>query len=385
MKIINIILLLIILFIFCSSISFGLSNITGFSVNSITSFGIINITGLATAFSSALAVMVDANAPDVDIIYPLNDTYNYWDDIALEINYSDISDIDKILYNIDNGENSSITGNTTFSLSADGSHILYIYVNDTHSFLNNSESVTFFINLSESHEIDIPTDYTSDTTNLESMNKEEQENISNLTFHQPDYGKIKFNDYVNLTEGVDHENRSRYIINISKDIVIENIKIFINTTELPCLNKSATLIISNLTFTNPRILRDNEVCPSDICTMESYDDGNLKFNVTGFSEYSAEETPTSSTTMVATGGGGMKKVEIIEFIEENIKEDEKKDNKVEEEKDYLGGIKPVVKEIEKGLEEVKGVILSEGRYLISILVIIIILIFITHHLINLKS
>ena len=145
------------------------------------------------------------------------------------------------------------------------------------------------------------------------------------------------------------------------------------------------MIISNLTFTNPRILRDNEVCPSDICTMESYDDGNLTLNVTGFSEYSAEETPTSSTTMVATGGGGMKKVEIIEFIEENIKEDEKKDNKVEEEKDYLGGIKPVVKEIEKGLEEVKGVILSEGRYLISILVIIIILIFITHHLINLKS
>lgn len=56
------------------------------------------------------------------------------------------------------------------------------------------------------------------------------------------------------------------------------------------------MILYNLSYTNPRILKDNEICPSDICTKESYtSDGNLTFSVTSFSVYSTEETPTVTT------------------------------------------------------------------------------------------
>src|SRR3989344_7805769 len=106
MKVVKIVLLLIILFIFCSSISSGLSNITGFSIS--------NLMGMLTYNTTGLVIMIDANAPDVDIIYPLNSTYNYKGDITLEINYSDISDISAILYNLDNSDNTSINGNITF-------------------------------------------------------------------------------------------------------------------------------------------------------------------------------------------------------------------------------------------------------------------------------
>jgi len=64
----------------------------------------------------------------------------------------------------------------------------------------------------------------------------------------------------------------------------------------------------NLTFNNPRILRNGEICPSTICTKESYLERTLKFNVTQFSVYSAEETPPEVRAEVpggAPGGGGV--------------------------------------------------------------------------------
>ncbi|MEN9626480.1 MAG: hypothetical protein RL557_808, partial [archaeon] len=100
------------------------------------------------------------------------------------------------------------------------------------------------------------------------------------------------------------ENISDNFIDINKHTNISFNKISINTTALPNFNVSATLYLYNLTFTNPRILRDDSVCSSSICTKESYSNGILKFNVTGSSTYTAEETPTEAETPSSIGGGG---------------------------------------------------------------------------------
>ena len=82
-------------------------------------------------------------------------------------------------------------------------------------------------------------------------------------------------------------------------------RIKINSSALPVLNKSAKLVLYNLTFTNPRILRDGSVCPLDICSRKSYtSNGTLTFTVTGFSVYSAEETPIPSPSAGGSSGGG---------------------------------------------------------------------------------
>ena len=60
----------------------------------------------------------------------------------------------------------------------------------------------------------------------------------------------------------------------------------------------------NLTFSNPRILRDGQVCQSIICTKINYSSNVLRFNVTGFTNYSSEETPTEVSGVVSGGGGG---------------------------------------------------------------------------------
>ena len=90
------------------------------------------------------------------------------------------------------------------------------------------------------------------------------------------------------------------------------------------LNKSAILKLYNLTFSDPRILRNGEACPNSICTKISYSGGTLTFNVTQFSEYSSEEIPVSLTTKPATGGSCTRKFEIIAASDINISRREEK-------------------------------------------------------------
>jgi parallel beta-helix repeat protein len=110
-----------------------------------------------------------------------------------------------------------------------------------------------------------------------------------------EYGKIFFQEPVNLSTGIDSSN-----VNISFN------RIEVNSTALPELNTSATLTFYNLTFNDPRILKDGAVC-SD-CSELSYENGTLVFNVTSFSVYTTEETPVEQPPQqgsVFVGGGGV--------------------------------------------------------------------------------
>ena len=121
-------------------------------------------------------------------------------------------------------------------------------------------------------------------------------NISNFVVENTSAGRINFSESIDLSHGFDLD---RYV-NISFN------KIELDSDALSALNKTATLQIVGLTFSNPRILFNGVVCPETICKKISYSDGVLTFNVSHWTSYESEETPSPSPSGGggATGGGG---------------------------------------------------------------------------------
>lgn len=140
-------------------------------------------------------------------------------------------------------------------------------------------------------------DFAGSTTNFLSLNDLELESIENVTLEIINYGKIIFNENINLTRDV----VSNYL-NLNNNINLSFNKIEINTSKLTSLEKPATLYLYDLTFSNPRILKNGEICPSTTCKQQSYSGGTLIFNVTNFSIYSAEEIPGIIASSSSGGG-----------------------------------------------------------------------------------
>jgi hypothetical protein len=138
------------------------------------------------------------------------------------------------------------------------------------------------------------------TTNFLYLNDTELEEIENMTLEKVGYGKIIFNEIINLTQNV----KDNYI-DLDSNANISFNRIEVNTTELTSLEKSAKLYLFGLIFSNPRILKDGEICSESVCKILNYSGGTLIFNVTNFSVvYSGEETPSAAVTPPSTGGGG---------------------------------------------------------------------------------
>jgi hypothetical protein len=124
------------------------------------------------------------------------------------------------------------------------------------------------------------------TTQFLYLNDTQLGAIVDMTLERTLYGKIIWPGPINLAQdAVD------YIINLDKNVDIANNRIEVNTTRLPSLQKNATLYLYGLTFTDPRLLADGELCNASICQIISYTGGTLVFNVTQFFVFSAEETP----------------------------------------------------------------------------------------------
>ena len=237
--------------------------------------------------------------PSLSIIKPSNKTYITR--INLPLNFTALNAL-SFWYNLDSGANTTITANTTFS-TTNGVHTLYLYANNTYG--NSSANVTFTVNTSKF--VVSYNNYSGSSkgssTDFNQSSYEELQNLSNIILENTDYGEIAFNDAINTTNysNIDSDLDLDLYINISNNSIV------LNSTALPNFNKSATLSLYGLTFTNPRILRNGEVCPNAICTEVSYSGGIFVFNVTQFTNYSAEETPagggTPDTTSLGGGGG----------------------------------------------------------------------------------
>ena len=247
------------------------------------------ITGEATSQQFGLSIFINPIIPYIAVISPKNQTYLTNESILL--NYTIING-DFIWYNLDNSENITINSSVHFNASQ-GIHSLYIYSNNTNATV--MSQITFTANSSK---LNISFDnYKGNTkgssTNFLNYTYEELQSLENVILENTDSGKIQFNEATNLT---DDKNATDNSIDLDSNIKISQNKIEINSENLPNFNKSAILSLYNLNFVNPRILKDNSVCPPTICTKESYTGNILRFNVTGFSVYSSEETPSGEIT-----------------------------------------------------------------------------------------
>src|SRR3989344_4205813 len=236
--------------------------------------------------------------PTINLSFPENKTYI--NNVSIPLNFT-YSNADFFWFNLDNGDNSTIIGNTTFNASQ-GGHRLNLFANNSVGEI--TRNISFSVNLTK-----ISIGYSSfngttkgNSTDLSKVTYEDLQNLSSLILEDTGYGKILFNDIINVTND---EDPSDDIVNISAFINVSSNRIEINSTALPNFNKSATLSFYGLTFSNPRILRNGEVCSIAICVKNDYSSGILSFNVTGFSVYSSEEIPAGeSGTTGATGSGG---------------------------------------------------------------------------------
>jgi hypothetical protein len=198
--------------------------------------------------------------------------------INLNLYFSDL-DLDSLTYSNSVVENISVNINQTTGIvvltpDANWNGTGYVIFNGSDSEVNSTSNN---ITLSVFKPIINFTGFDGDTTNFSDMTSFVN---ASIIIEKSDSGKINF-DSVTL-------NNTQ--INISEYINISFNRIELNSTALPELNKSATLYLYNLTTSNPQPLKDGVFC-SD-CSEVSYTGGIFAFNVTSFSVYSSEETPT---------------------------------------------------------------------------------------------
>ncbi|VVB82383.1 Nucleoporin autopeptidase [uncultured archaeon] len=292
-------------FLFCGililiSLFMGILLIENFSIIETNGNAIWNLTGKSTTQVTDVSVYIlPLSAPTLTITSPQNNK-TYIINQSIPLTYQ-VSGEQAVWYNIDSGTNITISDSIFFNIS-EGSHTIYLYANNSMGTII-SQNVSFLVN-STRFQI-IYYNYSGITkgnsTNFSNYSYENIQNFSNLILENINYGKILFNQNVNLT---DTQNPSDNLINLDLYTNISSNRIELNSTALPNLNKPSTIWLYGLTFSNPEILKDGIVCPDSICTKESYINNILKFNVTGFSIYSADEGPTAKPPAGQSGGGG---------------------------------------------------------------------------------
>ncbi len=145
----------------------------------------------------------------------------------------------------------------------------------------------------------IYTNFNGNTTNFNSLDTSDLNNLTNMTLEKTIYGKVVFNELVNLTlvAGADR------IVDFNTDLTLTSNAISIDNVDLPYLNKSVNITLKGLTFTNPQIMKNGAIC-SD-CTRLSYSGGIIIFNSTTFyGSYFIRETPVPEVCGNGVCGSG---------------------------------------------------------------------------------
>jgi len=255
-----------------------------------------SLTGKVTSEGASLVISI-TGTPSLEVISPVNGIYMTENNLSLS--YTALS-ADNVWYNLDEGPNITLTGSILFSASR-GGHKLYIYANNSYGM--RLSKVMFVVN-PEMFLIDYDKfrgAYKGNSTDFLMHSFHELGDMEGVTLEDSRYGKIIFRGRVNVSDDSFIPDK---VVNLSRDVTVSNNMIGINSTGLPNFNKSATLYFYNLTFSNPRILADGEVCPESLCGEVLYSGGTLEFNVTHFTVYSVEESPSEGSP----GGGSSRGV-----------------------------------------------------------------------------
>ena len=264
------------------------------------------LTGSATAIID-FSIRVQAVPAILTLYSPYNHTY--FNNYSMLLNYT-VSGEQAVWYKLDNNANSTITSFIYFNVS-DGVHNLILYANNTDNNLS-YQKASFIVNTSKFtvYYEEYDTSYKGSTTDFNRYSFNEIQSLEDVVLENTNYGKISFNQAINLSS-----NSLGNELNLSQYVNISNNRIELNSTVLTGFNVLSTLTLLNLSFSNPRILRNGEVCSSSICTQQSYSGGNLIFNVTGFSIYSAEEIPVAGGDTGGSGGSGRGSSRAIQSLE----------------------------------------------------------------------
>ncbi len=248
---------------------------------------------LGTSIGTGLTI-VDTTAPVINLTSPLNNSGNINENVTFFYNVSDASDVNSCSLLINGKTNitdTSITKNarTNFRLNSTnlGPYNWSINCTDSLGLIGSSDARSFSVFFLKQSNFTI--------TNLSLVDIGD---VTNFFIEESNSGKINFRESLDLSQGMD----------LGKHINISFNRIELNSTALSALNKSATLHLYGLAFTNPRVLADGAICPDSICTEVSYSGGTFAFNVTHFTAYSSEETPGggdgSGSGSSSSGGSG---------------------------------------------------------------------------------
>jgi hypothetical protein len=198
--------------------------------------------------------------------------------IPLTFQVSDLAPIDSCVWTINSADENLISKvmtdeDNTYNFSgSSGKYYWNVTCTDSAGNAGTSETRTFTI-LSD-------TDFGegSDSTDLTN-----EANISSVMgfYVSTEYGMINWAGPLDLSSGFDW----------SQCIKISENNVSVDSVMCLELNSSATITVYNLSWTNPRVLRNGEVCSSPSCSEISYDseNGTFVFSVSGFSEYTTDE------------------------------------------------------------------------------------------------
>jgi uncharacterized repeat protein (TIGR01451 family) len=121
-------------------------------------------------------------------------------------------------------------------------------------------------------------------------------NLTNNTFEFSE-GKIRLIGTSTISE----------FIKLNKsDLNLSFNKTFVNTSRFPALNVSSQITHFNVTLVNPQISRDANdngnfvACVASSCSLESFTGGTAVYNVSGFTTYMVEESPTPNPQLSVT-------------------------------------------------------------------------------------
>lgn len=321
------------------------------------------VTGKATSSPTNVSIEVIGTFPTLAILLPEDKTYLKNESLILSFS---VSGQQAVWYNLDRGANTTLVSSPAYFNASEGSHTLYLFANNTDNNIT-IKNVTFGVNLTifRVSYNEYNSSYKGNSTELMNYTYEELQNLSGFILENTNYGKILFNQGINLTD------TNGNTLNLDSYVNISSNRIEIDGAYLPNLNKSSTLSLYGLSFGNPRILRDGSVCSSSICTQQSYSGDILIFNVTHFTIYSAEETPEG--VMPVSGGGGVggggiaivKKIKKFSLDKEKIKI-KLKQGETKEEKIIIKNTGNYSMKITLSLSGVEGFIkMSENEFELS--------------------
>jgi len=258
-----------------------------------------DLLGKASSQTMNMSIFVIPVVPFLELYSPENETYLYNDSIKLDYF---VALEDKVWYNFDDGENITIYQPFTFDEIEDGEHTINLYANNTYG--TSQRTAIFSVNVSKIIIIfdEFKNESTrGDSTNFSRQTYEDLQNLSGIILENTLFGRIDFEETINVT---DDDDPTDNIIDIDSNVKITQNSIEVKSHILENFNKPANLSIYNISFNNPQVLRNGIICPEIICDriLMHYRDHYLKFDVTQFTIYSARETPNETETIIIGGG-----------------------------------------------------------------------------------